>query len=203
MVGGERGRRTLVRDYVRPAAGARVLDLGCGPGEMLDYLPQNVIYTGIDVSPEYIARAQKRVSVQAEFRIGDATTAGDDLRSFDLVIVLGVLHHLDDAQARNLFHGAARALKSDGRMVTVDPTFAPGQSGAARAIIARDRGRHVRSPDEYLALATEYFTSVRNSVREDLLRIPYTHCIIEATHTSAISGQAESSVGHTSACQRR
>jgi hypothetical protein len=98
----------------------------------------------------------------------------------DLVTALGVLHHLDDAQAHDLFRGAANALKLDGRVVTVDPTFAPGQSRAARAIIARDRGQHVRTMTSYPTLAASLFTSVRSVMRYDLLCIPYSHCIIEA-----------------------
>jgi SAM-dependent methyltransferase len=178
LVGGKRGRSTLVREHVRPRAGERVLDLGCGPGELLPFLG-DVRYVGVDISEQYIARARERFGERAEFRVGDATRIGPDLRGFDLVIAFGVIHHLDDAGAVRLFRGAVDALPDGGRVVTVDPTYAPGQGRAARAVIARDRGQHVRGPKEYERLAREALSTVETVVRHDLLRIPYSHCILE------------------------
>jgi SAM-dependent methyltransferase len=178
-VGGEHGRSSLIREYVRPAADARILDLGCGPGELLEYLPTSVTYVGVDISTEYIARARERFGTRAEFRVGDATEAEPDLGTFDLVLAFGVLHHLDDAQVQALFAAAAGVLTPGGRAVMVDPAFDAAQSRAARMVIERDRGQHVRTRDAYAALARTSFAHVTATVRENLLRIPYTHCVLE------------------------
>jgi SAM-dependent methyltransferase len=179
LVGGDRGRRTLVRDYVRPWPGARLLDVGCGPGELVPYLG-DVQYVGIDVSPDYIAQAG-RAHMGAEFRIGDATALDPDLRDFDIVVAFGVVHHLDDDSAVRAFAHLATALAPGGRAVTVDPVLVPYQHALARRLILWDRGNHPRREDEYAKLARTAFEDVRTSVRHDLLRIPYTHCIVEAT----------------------
>lgn len=181
LVGGRRARRLLVSDHVRPAGDSRILDLGCGPGEMRNELPAEVRYVGVDLSEEYIASARDRLDSRGEFRVGDATRIDPDLRDFDIVMAVGVLHHLDDRQARDLFAGAARALEEGGRVITVDPTLVPGQRRAARAVIRRDRGRHVRNPEHYAQLAAASFREVEATVRSDLLRIPYTHCILACT----------------------
>jgi SAM-dependent methyltransferase len=182
VVGGRHARSTLIGEYIRPKSGSRILDLGCGPGELLSHLPDSVSYLGVDVSREYIGRAQERFAERAEFRVGDATAVDNDLRDFDLVTAFGVLHHLDDAGAQDLFRGAANALAPAGRVVTVDPTFAEGQSRIARAIISRDRGQHVRTVDTYAALANEFFSEVVPVVPTNILRIPYTHCILECRY---------------------
>src|SRR4051812_25484014 len=109
LVGGERGRTRFVGAHVRAQTGQRVLDLGCGPGELLPYLG-DVGYTGVDISAPYIERARERFDGRAEFRVGDATRIDDDLTGFDVVLVAGVLHHIDDDGVRRLFAGAARAL---------------------------------------------------------------------------------------------
>jgi SAM-dependent methyltransferase len=178
LVGGERQRRTLTRDHFRPATGDRVLDLGCGPAELLPHLG-DVSYVGIDISERYIAAADERYGERGDFRVGDATRIDPDLTGFELVLAFGVLHHIDDEGVRRMFAGAARALKPEGRMVTVDPVFAESQHRAARAVISRDRGQHVRTVETYVPLAETAFGSVQPVVRHDLLRIPYSHCILE------------------------
>jgi SAM-dependent methyltransferase len=179
-VGGVRARRTLVRDHVRPRDGDRILDVGCGPGSLVEYLPPAVDYVGVDLNPDYIASARARLgNDRRDFRVGDAAGLDSDLRDFDIVMVFGLLHHLDDAAARNLIRRAADTLVPGGRIVTFDGVFTADQSAASRAVIARDRGQNVRTLEEYVALAAESFTEVVATTRSDLLRIPYTHCILE------------------------
>ena len=178
LVGGEHGRSTLVREHVRPAPGARVLDLGCGPGELVPHLGE-VEYVGVDVSEQYIAKAQHSFGDRAEFRVGDATALDTDLHAFDLVLAFGLIHHLDDDAAGRVLAGAKRALRPDGRFVGVDPVQAPDAPAAARLIVSWDRGEHVRSGAAYDRLAQRHFDEVRSRERRDLLRIPYVHWVLE------------------------
>jgi SAM-dependent methyltransferase len=179
LVGSEHGRSTLVRDHVRPWSGARVLDLGCGPGDLVRHLG-DVDYVGVDSSEEYIASARRSYG-QAEFRVGDATALDADLRDFDLVLAFGLIHHLDDRTAESVFKEARRVLAQAGRFVGVDPTILQERGPLlARLLIAFDRGDHVRTPEEYRRLAERNLKVISNSVRTDLLRVPYSQCILEA-----------------------
>jgi predicted methyltransferase len=100
-------------------------------------------------------------------------------QSFDVVLALAIVHHLDDAEARQLFQIAYDALKPDGKLVTIDGVWTDGQSRVARWLLARDRGEHVRSEPEYMGIASQVFSDIKPSVRHDLLRIPYSHLILE------------------------
>ncbi|MFO0677987.1 MAG: class I SAM-dependent methyltransferase [Polyangiaceae bacterium] len=99
--------------------------------------------------------------------------------AFDVVMVSAVLHHLDDGEARRLLAMAHESLRPGGRLVTLDPCRVPGQSPVARWLMDRDRGLHVRSKDGYLGIVREVFPQVVVTLRSDLLRIPYTHVILE------------------------
>ena len=170
-------------EYVKPEAGQRVLDLGCGTADVLEHLPR-VDYTGLDVSPEYIEAAKQRYGDRGRFLCGDVglVTLEKEHGTYDLVLATGVVHHLDDAQAARLFELARAALRPQRRLVTLDGCYAPGQSKIARWLLQRDRGKFVRTRAEYERLAAASFSSVQADLRHDLLRIPYTHLIMRCSN---------------------
>ena len=175
-----RGRATeiYVSNYVKPKSGDRLLDIGCGPGDILNYLP-SVDYTGFDISPEYIAAAEKRFGSRGRFFCGDVgATSQPEEGGYDIALATGVVHHLDDEVAGRLFKLAMRALRPEGRLITFDGCYESGQSSFARWMLDHDRGKFVRTQAEYRELASATFSRVEESVRNDLLRVPYTHLIL-------------------------
>jgi SAM-dependent methyltransferase len=135
---------------------------------------------GLDSNPHYVERAEKHYGGRATFRCDNFSLGTiDELGSFDIVLATGVLHHLDDDDAVMLLRLARKALKKGGRLITVDGCFIEQQSIIARFLISRDRGQNVRTKEGYGRLATSVFGQVRVDVRHDLLRVPYTHIILE------------------------
>ena len=98
---------------------------------------------------------------------------------FDIVLALGVLHHLDDNEALTLFQIAHDAMKPGGRLVTIDGVWTDDQSHIVKYLLSRDRGRFVRSEAGYKELAAKVFSNIESSVRHDLLRIPYSLMILK------------------------
>jgi cyclopropane fatty-acyl-phospholipid synthase-like methyltransferase len=178
FLGIRRYSRVLVEEHIRPKPTSRILEIGCGPGTIVPYLPTKD-YLGFDASPAYIKLAQKRFPT-CNFvceRVSQYTLA--EQNSFDIVLAFGILHHLDDGEAIQLFRIALNALKTGGRLVTHDGVWTSNQSRFARYLLSRDRGQFVRTEDQYMKLASEVFSTVTPRIRHDLLWIPYTHILLE------------------------
>jgi SAM-dependent methyltransferase len=178
-LGSQRVRDEYVRAHVRPRTGERVLDIGCGPGDILRFLPE-VTYVGVDPNAAYIASASRRFTGRGTFSVaGVDDLDSKELGEFDLVLAKSVLHHIDDKQAQKLFDVAAQVLAPGGRVVTLDAGFADGQSALSRFVVGQDRGANVRTADRYVELAGQYFAEVKATVHHRLLRVPYTHVILD------------------------
>ena len=170
----------LAKDFIRASSKDNVLDIGCGPADTLDYLPL-VNYWGFDLSKTYIEQAKTRYGSRGHFycqEVGAATL--ESLPQMDIVLALGVLHHLDDATALALVSLAQRSLKPGGRLVTMDPCFEAGQSRLAHFLISKDRGQNVRAQVQYERLVTSIFPDTKAEVRHQSW-IPYTRCFMTCT----------------------
>jgi len=142
-VGARRVLRRLYRRIAEDVAdvapdGGTVLDVGTGPGVLLDEIGRlrpDLTLTGLDLSADMVTAARNNLSQygdRAEVVVGDVADLpfGDD--SFDLVVTSLSTHHWD--QPRGAVPEIARVLRPGGRFAVYDFAFAPyGElDGAAR-----------------------------------------------------------------------
>jgi ubiquinone/menaquinone biosynthesis C-methylase UbiE len=122
--------RRIAQDVSDTAAqGARVLDIGTGPGVLLVELAQmrpDLHLTGIDLSPDMVAVAGRNLAPfgeRAGVRTADVTNLPFDDGSFDLIVSSLSLHHWDrpEAAAPEL----ERVLKPGGLIHIYDVRLAP------------------------------------------------------------------------------
>lgn len=178
----KQARIGLMRELVDPFPGCRILDIGCGTGEILSYMPGSIgEYHGFDMNLTYIEFAKKRWKDKADFKffcenVKDATVSKSAY--YDVVLALGILHHLTDREAGDLFKVAHQALKTNGALITYDNVYVENQNWFAKWLISHDRGKAVRTVDGYRRLATRCFTDVEGDIRHDLLKVPYTMFIM-------------------------
>jgi SAM-dependent methyltransferase len=179
-LGADRAISRYVSEVLQPTPGMKILDVGCGPANILSYLPP-VDYTGIDLNAKHIAFAQQLYGDRGRFIVGNAA---DDLKqdekTFDLINVSALLHHLDDDEATSLFRSLKGLLKPNGKIVTFDNVWLPRQRFAVKLMNKLDSGINVRTPDGYLGLLSGLKFNIQTRIFDDLLRIPYDHFVMIA-----------------------
>lgn len=137
----ERRTRLLV-DGAKLGPGVRCLELGAGTGEFT----RRLLEAGCDVTALELSEAsaqvcRERTDGRAEVLVGNVETgAGLEGRTFDAVVGVSVLHHVDlEATLANTFSH----LRSGGRFAFSEPNLANPQVWAERRFDGLRRLRHV------------------------------------------------------------
>jgi ubiquinone/menaquinone biosynthesis C-methylase UbiE len=112
-------RKVLARNGI-DLDGKMVLEAGCGSGYNLKLLlktwqPKKVY--AFDYMPEQVELAEKR-GLQAHIFVGDITAIDLPSDKFDMVIVIGVFHHVPEW--RKALREVHRVLKTGGVLLTME-----------------------------------------------------------------------------------
>jgi len=144
--------------------GKTILEYGCGNGTRKTWFSarNGAHVTGIDISDVSIAKATERAKQEnvgqfASFIVMDCESLAFHDKVFDVIVVGGVLHHLDVTRA---FPELARVLKSSGEIICIDPLAYNPVIQLYRRLTPELRTEwemeHILSREE-LALAKRYF----------------------------------------------
>ncbi|HEX8654825.1 MAG TPA: bifunctional 2-polyprenyl-6-hydroxyphenol methylase/3-demethylubiquinol 3-O-methyltransferase UbiG [Allosphingosinicella sp.] len=115
---------------LKPLAGRRAADVGCGAGLLAEPLARlGAEVTGVDAAPENIAAARLHAEGQGleiDYRVGGVETLTGP---YDLVTCLEVLEHVADP--RPFVAGLGRILAEDGLLIL----STPNRTGASRLLL--------------------------------------------------------------------
>ena len=131
---------------LKPLAGKRALDVGCGAGLLCEPLARlGAAVTGVDAAPENIAAASEHATgagLAIDYRAGELS--GLNLGQFDLVTCMEVLEHVADKGA--FVAGLAASLAPGGLLILSTPNRTVQSRlllvGAAEMVGAIPRGTH-------------------------------------------------------------
>jgi SAM-dependent methyltransferase len=138
------GRRTQLDSmvmYLSAMPGARLLDVGCGSGDLIERLGNLGWQTeGIDFDALAVQSARKR---GLRVRLGTLEDQSYSGASFDVVTMNHVIEHVHDPGA--LLRECHRILKPSGRLVVVTPNIRSLGHGHFKAdYISLDPPRHLQ-----------------------------------------------------------
>jgi ubiquinone biosynthesis O-methyltransferase len=164
----ERLERELILELVGDVSGCKVLDVGCGDGELaLELTRRGAIVTGIDASAAMIEAAKdraKRHNADIAFKVAMAERLPFPDEQFDVVTAITILCFVDDAVP--VFREIARVLRPKGRLVIGElgkwSAWAAGRR--IRAWLGSQLWRHgrFRTANELRAIAEQASLDVKD-----------------------------------------
>jgi SAM-dependent methyltransferase len=170
-----RGPDGLERELLARAGdltGLRVLELGCGTGDLtLQLLARGAAVTGLDLSPGMVDIAQQRVerftrSTDANFVVAPVERSGLPRQSVDLVIGKWILHHSSIPGAANEIR---RVLRTGGRGLFAENSGLNPVLALSRRYLAGRWGIPVYgTKDEHPLTAQDYAIFDRTFARSQL-----------------------------------
>ncbi|PRX29271.1 ubiquinone/menaquinone biosynthesis C-methylase UbiE [Orenia metallireducens] len=98
--------------------GNEVLDLGCGPGNVLKWLcssGKEFSITGVDFSEKMLKIAEKNIP-EGKFYCEDITNISFDESTFDVIILSFCIVHLDDNEMKVVLEKVSKYLRNKGKI---------------------------------------------------------------------------------------
>jgi SAM-dependent methyltransferase len=194
VLGSEANKQWFIDDVLCLRDGQKLVDVGCGPADILDRLP-GVEYVGLDISDVYIQAAKAKFKTRggAKFLSGSVEDWTRDplTHEADVVLANGVLHHVDNDEAKKILEFAYRALKDNGRFIFYEPCYLIWQSGISAYFMSRDRGQNIRTEQEWKELASSIFPVVSTNIVTGVNRLGYV-CMVGQCRKSAIASTSSS-----------
>lgn len=123
-----RGARRQAHQLASIQPGERVLLMGCGTGQDLDFLPKGVEVEAVDLSPAMVAKCQMRVDrlgMSVQLDVMNAEQLEFESNQFDVVILHLVVAVIPDPES--CLREAVRVLKPNGRISIFDKFVPSGK----------------------------------------------------------------------------
>ena len=150
----------------------KVLDIGCGPCEILELLKDNIEYYGIDTNKRYIDYAKKKYKRRGFFINEEfSKKLNKKLPKFNYVIMCGLIHHLDEKQINLILKNLRKNINKKTLILTLDPLYTENQNYLEKKIMGADRGQNIRNEKEITNLFRNF--KIKKKIFKQIY-IPYT-----------------------------
>jgi ubiquinone/menaquinone biosynthesis C-methylase UbiE len=166
-----RKKKNIIKDLFNDISPKNILDLGCGDGGLIDIIPPNVAYHGIDISPTQIALARKHIKKigrkNATIEEGDILDLKIKSNSYDAILLCDVIEHVLDPD--KLLREAKRITKDGGYIILGIPNESLWE--LTRLALLRFP---LRSPDHINAIyPSDIYMQFRTVLKKVFIPMPF------------------------------
>lgn len=149
--------RKLIKKYKNGAK--RVLDLGSGNGYLCEFFNPSS-YVGVEIGPGLVREAKEKYP-KYHFQTGDITNLNLK-KKFDLVLVIGVIHHLSNQDFGKALKTISKHLSLKGRALIVEAIPPISKFNIIGKLIrSLDRGEYVRPISDYKTRMKKNFKIIK------------------------------------------
>lgn len=156
--------KQIIRKEIQSKNIKKLLDIGCGTGILAPLFPKQY-YVGVDLDAKLIAFAKKSYP-DYSFRVMNAASLTFPKETFDQILVVGVVHHLDPVTAQRTMAQLKKVLKKTGSILLIE-AIPPIRSYNVIGKVLRllDEGHHIRSIRGYRNLFSRYFRITKSYLK--------------------------------------
>lgn len=152
-------QKQVIKEVFDLSSSKKILDIGCGTGEFAGLFNQ-LDYYGIDIASNYIKYATRKK--QGNFKVMDATNLKFPDNSFDYILIMAILHHLNDSYVNKILLEAKRVLKPRGKVLIMENAKIDNLENWIIKLIQKfDKGDFIRSLEQYKNIITKHFIITR------------------------------------------
>lgn len=170
----QRQFHNMLMGLLQPFHGRKILEYGCGRGEFSVFLSkQGAELVGIDIAPNLIAASKTLAEINntnCEFHLMGVTELPFQSDTYDVVMGMGILHHLTELDLKKAIQEAHRVLKDGGMAIFSEPVenskifnfiqniFPVGKKGSSYyrpSILAREDWKNFLAKNDDRALSNK------------------------------------------------
>lgn len=154
---------------------SRILDIGCGTGNLLGKLKDDKELIGIDQSLEMLIMAKNKYP-NLTLKLGNFLDDNYDDNPIDVIVSTYAFHHLDSKEKIEALDNMIKALSPNGKIIIVDLMFENQRERQRKKDYYKSIGRE----DLWEIIEDEYYTdveSLKDYAEERKLKFYYNHVI--------------------------
>jgi len=108
--------------YIEPHLGLSILDIGCGNGSLIPFLPEKAAYTGIDTNEETINAMKLKYPQFSFFRLNldEEPLSNFDKNRFSSIVMSAVIEHLGNPDS--VVRQCKTLMSADTKLIITTPT---------------------------------------------------------------------------------
>lgn len=172
---------TFILAEINNKNSVKILDIGCGTGNIVPFIPDKCEYTGVDSSENYINYLTRKYSHKKNFNF-IAKNVKDSLginSKYDVIISEALVSSLDDNNFEILLSAMKKNLKDGGKIIISDMNYKDNYCAFEKFLLKNERGKYIRGQEDYKRIIEKHFSIEKITELKKVYRIPYHKIVFE------------------------